>query len=182
MQPTTNNQSSFNPLSIIAPGNGSIKGPTGDPDDGSGTADDDSTKYKDRSWRKSSFYIQATIALGIVDLSHIYAQENSPSLESGISLILTNYLLRFMSTDQLEPTDVSHVSGTGFFDVDGANQFAIVSKPEISWDGLRRSQILVFQESSFPPIIPSIYIAFNDYLANKRNQQNQRRKKKRATH
>ncbi|KAG9302096.1 hypothetical protein G9A89_021140 [Geosiphon pyriformis] len=37
MQPTTNNQSSFNPLSIIAPGNGSIKGPTGDPDDGSGT-------------------------------------------------------------------------------------------------------------------------------------------------
>ncbi|KAG9302094.1 hypothetical protein G9A89_021138 [Geosiphon pyriformis] len=34
MQPTTNNQSSFNPLSIIAPGNGSIKGPTGDPDDG----------------------------------------------------------------------------------------------------------------------------------------------------
>ncbi|KAG9287231.1 hypothetical protein G9A89_008861 [Geosiphon pyriformis] len=37
MQPTTNNQSSFNPLTIIAPGNGSIKGPTGDPDDGSGT-------------------------------------------------------------------------------------------------------------------------------------------------
>ncbi|KAG9304781.1 hypothetical protein G9A89_016811 [Geosiphon pyriformis] len=37
MQPTTNNQSSFNPLSVIAPGNGSIKGPTGDPDDGSGT-------------------------------------------------------------------------------------------------------------------------------------------------
>ncbi|KAG9307551.1 hypothetical protein G9A89_023116 [Geosiphon pyriformis] len=47
MQPTTNNQSSFNPLTIISPGNGSIKGPTGDPDD-------------DYSHRKFSFLTTTT--------------------------------------------------------------------------------------------------------------------------
>ncbi|KAG9295010.1 hypothetical protein G9A89_017804 [Geosiphon pyriformis] len=36
MQPTTNNQSTFNPLSIILLANGSIKGPTSDPADGNG--------------------------------------------------------------------------------------------------------------------------------------------------
>ncbi|CAG8520287.1 5217_t:CDS:2 [Ambispora leptoticha] len=36
MQPTTNSQSTFNPISVIVP-NGAIKGPTGDPNDGNGS-------------------------------------------------------------------------------------------------------------------------------------------------
>ncbi|KAG9302077.1 hypothetical protein G9A89_021121 [Geosiphon pyriformis] len=75
---------------------------------------------------------------------------------------------------------VSFVSGTGlfgldFFDVSGTVKFAVVSRPDFSWDGLQSRQIVVYPEASFSPLIPSIYTAFNNYYYSKKSSYRNRK-------